>query len=224
VQPLLDAYAALDTVVVAVSGSVARGTADRWSDVEVLVVWEREPERIDGGLEVLRYFDRDDEIWEDVLAADGVHVELTHVLRETVERRLFDFAAGIVDADPVKGRELVDAWRERLADYSRERQLDVVRRHAQVDHFWRWRMHRDRGNDVLAQALLADVLERMHAVRLALDRRYGPSLKASPPAASDPESVRALVEQIYDRIERELPEIDVERLRRVFRHERRPVR
>jgi hypothetical protein len=33
--------------------------------------------------------------------------------------------------------------------------------------------------------------------------------------------VRRLVETTYDRIERALPEVDVERLRRIFRFERR---
>jgi hypothetical protein len=84
-------------------------------------------------------------------------------------------------------------------------------------------MHRARGNEVLAQAVLADALERVHVVRLALDKRHGPKLKSAPPYAADPEPVRALVEATYDRIERELPEIDVEWLRRVFRHGRRPV-
>jgi predicted nucleotidyltransferase len=223
VRPLLDAYAASDALVVALSGSAARGTADAWSDVEVLVVWEREPQRLAAGLAVPRFFEPDDEQWSDVLARDDLHVEVTHVLRDTVERRLFDFASGLVDAQPVKGADVVEEWRATLADYPRERQLAIVREHARIEHFWRWQMHRDRGNEVLAQAVLADALERMHVVRLALDELHGPKLKSAPPYAADPESVRVLVEETYDRIERELPEIDVDWLRRVFRHARRPV-
>jgi len=37
-RPLLAAYAAVpDVAAVALSGSAARGTADRWSDVEITV-------------------------------------------------------------------------------------------------------------------------------------------------------------------------------------------
>ena len=44
VRPLLDWYAALDGVdAVMLGGSTARGDADRWSDVEVGVFWERPP-------------------------------------------------------------------------------------------------------------------------------------------------------------------------------------
>ena len=271
VQPLLAAYAAAPEVAaVALSGSAARGTADRWSDVEVMVFWSRPPAEEERRAPVesaaaaaRRYFPFDvaEQVWCDDLSvgAEGLLVEVTHALVATVEEQLdrllrqFDpdplllnLARGLVDAVPTHGSALVDAWQSRLGTYPEGLQVVVVRRSAQIDHFWRWRMYLERDNPMLLASALSEVAARLHATVLALNKRYGPGLK-SPDALSQPLAVApsdfavrlrqsfalpaaeraaalaALVDETYDLIELHLPAVDVARLREIFRHERLPT-
>ena len=271
VEPLLARYAANERVAaVALSGSTARGTADRWSDVEVAVFWnvpptddERSAAATDAGAVILRLFefDVDERVWCDDLAVgpDSLLVEVVHMLDSTAEDYLsallddcepepllLNFAQGLLDAVPSHGSERLDAWKSRVSDYPSELQRAVIRRNAQVDHFWRWRAHAERGNSVLLAAAFADTATRIYATILALNKRYGPTLKSPdaltrplPTAPSDfagrlqacfsldphrqAEVLEALVEETYDLIERECPDVDVARLRHIFRHARTPA-
>ena len=210
VRPLLAAYAAIpDVAAVALSGSAARRTADRWSDVEVMVFWSRPPDEEERrasaesvGAEVRRSFPFDDgeQVWADDLAVapDGLLVEVTHELVATSEEQLdrlllqFDpdplllnFAQGVVDARPAHGSALLEGWKGLLADYPEQLQAAVVQRNAQIDHFWRWQMYVERGNPMLLASAMGEVAGRLYATLLALNKQYGPSLK-SPDALSRP--------------------------------------
>lgn len=267
-RPLLAAYAALSGVTAAaLSGSAARGTADRWSDVEAMVFWSRPPrdrEREDaaasGGATPRRFFAyvEDERIWCDDLSAgsEDVLVEVTHLLVATAEEHLdrllrrcepdpllLNFAQGVVDAVPASGDGLLEEWRQRLAVYPEELRVAVIRRTAQVDHFWRWRMFVERRNPMLLAAATADIAGRLYATMLALNGRYGPGLK-SPDALAQPfelappefalrlrgsfglapeaqaAALTALILETYDLIEQHVPEVDVARLRQIFGHTR----
>jgi hypothetical protein len=158
---------------------------------------------------------------------------------------LLNFAQGIRDAVPAHGAPLFDAWKERVRVYPEQLRHNVIARQAQIDHFWRWQMYVDRDNPVLRAAASAEVVGRLYATLLALNERYGPGLK-SPDGLSqqldvgpvsfaerarssmhaDPAeqaaTLAALVDETYDLVERNVPSVDVERLRRIFRFERTP--
>jgi hypothetical protein len=271
VQPLLAAYAAApDVAAVALSGSAARRAADRWSDVEVMVFWSRPPgeaERVElaesAGAAVRRCFafDEPEQVWADDLGVgpDELLVEVTHMLVSTAEEQLdrllrrFDsdplllnFAQGVLDAVPAHGSALLEGWQGRLATYPDELQLAAIRRSAQIDHFWRWQMYAERRNPMLLASAMGEVAGRLYATVLALNKKYGPSLKspdalshqfdvAPPdfaarlresfalPAAEQAAALAALAAETYDLIERHLPAVDVARLREIFQHERAPA-
>lgn len=271
VQPLLAAYAATpDVAAAALSGSAARRRSDRWSDVEIMVFWSRPPGEAEraglaegAGATVRRCFpfDEGEQIWADDLAVgpDDMLVEVTHLLVSSAEQQLdrllrrFDpdplllnFAQGVVDAVPAHGSALLDGWKSRLGVYPDELQSAVIRRSAQIDHFWRWQMLVERQNPMLLAAAMGEVAGRLYATLLALNRRYGPSLK-SPDALSQPfdlappdfaarlrtsfsltpaeqaAELARLVDETYDLVERHVPAVDVERLRRIFQHARAPA-
>ena len=131
VQPLLAAYAAVpDVAAAAVSGSVARGAADRWSDVEMMVFWSRPPgdqERRQSAqrarAEDRPFFpiDADDRDWRDDISAggEGLRVEVTHAIAATADEQLnrllevcepdhplLNLDQGIIDAVPAHGSTL----------------------------------------------------------------------------------------------------------------------
>jgi hypothetical protein len=271
VRPLLAAYAATpDVAAVALSGSAARRAADRWSDVEVLVLWSRPPGEAErrasahrAGAEVRRCFpfDAGEQLWADDLdvGADGVLVEVAHVLVATAEEHLdrllrqFDpdplllnFAQGVVDAVPAHGSVLIEGWKSRLGAYPDQLRLAAVRRSAQIDHFWRWQMYVERRNPMLLASAMGEVAGCLYATVLALNKRYGPSLKSpdglsqrlaiappefaarlrhsfSAPPAEQAAALAGLIDETYDLVERHVPGADAARLREIFRHGRTAV-
>lgn len=117
--------------------------------------------------------------------------------------------------------------------------------HAQIDHFWRFEMFRFRRNPLFAQAAVTEIQERLLHALLGINRVYyfgfkwldvvTSKLQIAPPdlllrlrECSDvlsPQTERILkdlVEQTHDLIEKHVPDVNVDRLRRIFRY-RRPL-
>lgn len=92
-QRIARAYAADQNArVVMIAGSVGRGSADRFSDIEIDVYYERAPtraeraavvERMGGALEGL---DEDDDEWAEDFSVGGFHAASSTFLVETMER------------------------------------------------------------------------------------------------------------------------------------------
>jgi hypothetical protein len=97
-------YALIPAVdAIFLGGSTARGQADRYSDIELCVLWTTPPteqERIqvvtalDGDLHLLFPYDEEEGLWEDVFflgrnqentPKSGCHVEVSHYLVESIE-------------------------------------------------------------------------------------------------------------------------------------------
>ena len=155
-----------------------------------------------------------------------------------------NFIAGIVHAIPLHNTDLVQEWKERAANYPDGLTLAVVRQYAQVDHFWRSEMWLARGENLimLYQSFFQAHQQMLH-VLLGLNKIYyfgfkwlgvvAERLALKPPnlvqrlrrayqvdPAEGSLEVSAIVEEVYDLIEVELPEIDVDWLRTVFRYRR----
>lgn len=264
-----------DVAAVLVSGSTARGHADRYSDIELGVFWRRPPtdaerqaaaDGIDGDLHRLFPYDPVEEVWSDDYflgrasreqPKSGVLLEVGHYTVDYVGRTFdavlrqhdpdagkLNFVSGIVDSVPLHNTELVQGWQARAAPYPYGLTLSVARRYAQIDHFWRSEMWLARGeNLMMLYESFVRAQQKMLHVLLALNKVYyfkfkwldvvvgrlehkPPDLVArlrrvyrAPPAEGTRE-VAALVEETYDLIEQQLPEIDVDWLRAVFRYRR----
>jgi hypothetical protein len=150
--------------------------------------------------------------------------------------------SAIVDGIPLHGYELLEEWRERANPYPGELATSVVRMHGQVSHFWRFRMLAARRNPLHAYMGIVSTHETVLHVLLAVNRVYYFGFKSldavmarlpiAPPdldrrlrrayelgADADAE-LRSLVEETYDLVERNVPNVDVDRLRRIFRYQR----
>jgi len=263
-----------------VSGSVSGGHADRYSDLEMGVMWHEAPpeeERHAAARAMavddyrLYLYDPEWEQWADDIFLgrvspgepnSGELVELVHQTVEYTERTLADvlehydtsdtkqpLMAAIVSAIPLHGESPVESWRARAADYPRGLAVAMVKKHAQIDHFWRAGMYLERGNNLMMlYDLFVQVGKKLVCVLLALNGVYysglstfkwvdrqlsgihiapkdaGPRLKHVFQAAPRDgiAEARALVEETYDIIEERMPEVDVERLRLIFRYRRQP--
>jgi hypothetical protein len=122
---------------VLVAGSVGRGLADEFSDIELDVYWSQAPtdeERIAAveGAGWARVYDVVDENeWADGYSIDGVKVDTSGFLTSTIDRYL-DAALDHGDPEPelqvritalhghpLYGQPIIDEWRSRCRDYPR---------------------------------------------------------------------------------------------------------
>ena len=155
-----------------------------------------------------------------------------------------NFIAGVVHAMPLYNAELVQEWKARAAGYPDGLRLAVVRQHAQIDHFWRSEMWLARSENLtMLYQSFVQAQQRMLHVLLGLNRVFYfgfkwldvivERLEQKPPnllhrlrhayqvnPAEGAQEVSAIVEEVYGLIEKELPEIDVDWLRAVFRFRR----
>jgi hypothetical protein len=279
VRPVLDAYAASDGVdAVLMSGSTARGDADRWSDTEVGVFWSRPPTTEERAAVARSARAADirmvtgeganppwyDHIYLGAGRPDGLMVEVIHTLTSVVDDTLdtvlgscvpdlpgLDAIKGIVDGGEASGAraDVVARWKARAATYPRDLAIAVVQRDGAIEQFWRLRMLDERDNPLLLAREFSRIATQLLNVLHALNGRYcghpsafkrldalehelttAPSGLASRlrsaftlPAPEGAKVLRGLVEETYDLVEVHLPEVDVERLRTLFRSDRRPL-
>jgi hypothetical protein len=149
-----------------------------------------------------------------------------------------------MDALPIYGDELIRSWQGEAAHYPRELAVAVVEKHGVIDHFWRWEMYLNRSENLpMIYQSFAQVHHRLLHMLLGLNRVYyfgfkwidvvDERLRLKPDnflsrlrdiyKIAPDEGARQtieLVEATYTLIETHLPEVNVGRLREIFRYRR----
>ena len=261
---------------VLIAGSVSRGHADRFSDIELMIGWSEAPseeerrrivEPIAADLRLLP-FDDEWECWQEDFfvgrsspeaPSSGVLIEAVGQLTSVIERRLADVVEryepnldkqttihALLHGIPLHGEGLIETWTARAEPYPRELAIAMVNRYGQIDYFADWKRFLERGRNLLliherftrVELQLLLVLQlvngRYHSKVKWLDRVIAELAIAPPDVADRLRAVQTsevpaaaamlarLVEEVYDLVETHLPEIDVNRLREIFRWERHP--
>jgi len=181
--------------VVMVAGSVGRGSADRYSDVEVDVYYAEPPtegeriaavERCGGTVELLV---QDEDEWEDQVSIGGFHAHTSTVLVATMERylhevvdecatapeaqtRLFSLQHGVT----VKGEDQVERWRAKAAAYPDGLQHAMVEENLRLGRFGYAAEMLAARDDVLAlYEIFSETGRQLLGALLALNRIYLPT-------------------------------------------------
>lgn len=274
-QRVANAYALNAHVdAVFVSASTARGQSDRYSDIELGVFWAADPTKAEraaaidaagGDLHLL--YEPDGIYWEDAFFAgsdaagtlhSGQFVEIshirTHVIQDILDRLdtepdpdVIMLLAGIDDAVPFHSNERVKGWQKTVRRYPDELARAVVRRHGQIEFFWRWQMLVARGaHPAPIHAHFWSVQQHLLQLLLAINRRYRVGYKfldtivercpiaptslgerfdsiSTQPAAHAAAELHALVLETYDLIEVHVPGLDpceVDQWRTWFNYQR----
>jgi hypothetical protein len=189
----------------------------------------------------------------------GILVEIQHLQTDYVDRVLdsvlveadpdeekHNLIGGILDGIALHPSPKLDEWGRRAAIYPDDLAEAVVRRHAQIDHFWRAEMWLARGgNRMMLYDMLIQVERQLLHMLLGINHVFyfgfkwldvlDARLRLKPrdlvtrlrdvhrvPADEAAQRLSSLVEGTYDLVEAEFPEIDIDRLRAIFRY-RRPV-
>jgi hypothetical protein len=268
---LADAYASDPAVVgVLCGGSTGRGDADRWSDLELIVLWSAGPSdeqrrRVPDAVSAhaMRQFAYEpaefasaDDFWIEGDAGTGLLIEVGHMSNADAtaaldrllvdaipDRYLLTVAAAYAQGVPLYGD--LEPWRDRVETYPSALVAAVIRKHGQIDNFWRWRAHVERDNPHALRTHFAATAGAITHIACALSGRFWPGpkwpaqtlagLQVAPvdlaerltavdrmPATDAAAALTDLVEESYDLVEVRRPDVDVDRLRRIFRFARSP--
>jgi hypothetical protein len=154
-----------------------------------------------------------------------------------------NLVGGLLHATPLHGEAYVAELQQRVSAYPDELRVAVVRAHAQIEGLWRLDAFAARDNPVAGYGVLVQAQQALLRTLLGLNGVYEPGFKWLEPLAADLELAPAnlldrlracyplragesreiltqLVEETYDLIETQLPDIDVVRLRTVLAYER----
>lgn len=188
------AYAANPKVAaVLLAGSVARGTADRFSDIEIDIFWHdpptdedrMEPIRRSGWTLLYQHVDENE--WADGFYIAGIKVDTSQFLVATLDRWLEDVAeradmevekqiriTAIQHGQPLYGAPQIEGWRARAAEYPAALGRAMVAEHLMFPSRELLEMFAERDNTLMLHRSLVDIAQRILDVLTALNRLYLP--------------------------------------------------
>jgi hypothetical protein len=186
------AYAAAPKVAaVLLAGSVARGTADEYSDIEIDVFWAEEPSEAErlapiagcGGTWL--YSGADDNEWADGFFIGGVKVDTSQFLCSTIERWLDDaieradpdaekqfLIAAVQHGQVFSGGELVQRWRARAAEYPAALARAIIAENLEFRSRALVEMLAARDDLLMLYRCISEIELQVMNVLLALNRQY----------------------------------------------------
>ena len=195
---------------VIIGGSVSRGHADRWSDVEIGVFWSGippEPVRAslagNAGLQNWRSFDGMTSVGgiEEDADAEGIKIDLVHMDTLAMEHLLHDVVdradaslakqsvvAAIQDGVPIHGEALLKRWRDLADPYPPALRRAMVNDHLMFGpHAWLV-MLADRRDLLPLHELLCRIGTAILGILLGVNGIYAPSVT--------PKWTRQLIERL----------------------------
>ena len=182
---------------VAVTGSVARGDADRFSDIDLAVFWSHAPteqerreiiKRARGRRAQLAASHGEEACWSDTYEVDGIAIDVRHMDVETTSRILADVLerfdpslsqqrhlASLLSALPLADSSAVlTDWQSRAMVYPRGLSMAMVRAHLRFRPRWELEMLAERGEQFALYESFCTVEKQMLLVLMGLNRLYYP--------------------------------------------------
>jgi len=196
-QQIGKAYAANPKAkVVMVAGSTGRGTADRYSDLEIDVYWSEPPSEAErrvaaegGGGVLLDLSVYEEDEWAEDISVGGFHVGTSTFLVETMERYLTEVIVecstaslpqirlySVQHAIPLVGTDLVERWRTRAAVYPIALVHAMLRENLAFEGFgYAEEMFAVRDDVLMLYDIFCRVEHQVLGVLLGLNRLYLPN-------------------------------------------------
>jgi hypothetical protein len=180
---------------IVVGGSVARGYADEYSDLEMPILWETMPgddtrQAIVAALRAEFLYGYDGPSLEDQLLVSGFQVDLWHntvaaeevVMDDVLCRYSTDlgdsnFMDTIRACTPLYGEEIIRRWKARAQDYPDELAMRAIREYLPAFQTSQVAITAQRANPTEFYAGLCRLQQAIFLVLLALNRAYFPTFK-----------------------------------------------
>jgi hypothetical protein len=189
----LVAFEGVKAIVVA--GSVARGYADEYSDIEIPLYWEMLPDdatrhAIVSALKGEFLYGYDGPACEDQLLVNGFQVDLWHIaiadeestLKAVIHEHHFDLSSlnaldTIRCCIPLYGHEIVQKWKDMAQEYPNELAEQIIQEHIVSFSTGELFILAKRDNPTAFYARLSFLQQEIFMVLLALNRSYFPTFK-----------------------------------------------
>lgn len=180
---------------IVVGGSVARGYADAYSDLELPIFWDELPAdamrlALVAALHGEFLHGYDGPALEDQLLINGFQVDLWHntvtgedaVFKAVLEDYSTDFGdSNFMDTIraciPLYGDALIQQWKQQAAHYPEALALKNIQQHLAAFDIAQLAVIADRDNPTVFYTAIGRLQEAMFLVLLALNRRYFPTFK-----------------------------------------------
>jgi hypothetical protein len=153
--------------------------------------------------------------------------------------RVQGFMAALVSGIPLHGEVLAARWKAQALMYPLDLAKKILREHAPIDSFSDLAMFHARQNNILIHTTLVNIIEQLYRVLLAINHQYYPGIKwinmivqqlplapanfgdrlesvFSSNAHESTRIITCLVYETYDLLERHMPQLDIDSLRRRF--------
>jgi len=175
-----------------VAGSVGRGWADEWSDVELDLFWNEPPtdgdrkrviEAAKGTIEY--YFPLEGDEWSEAYFVDGLKFEISSLLVSTLDEYIADVIercddtvekqlrlAALQNSIPLVGDDLIRQWRAKIANYPDALAEKIIRDNIDFGGWNSVEFAFARGDLLMAYDLMTKTQKQAMTVLLALNRTY----------------------------------------------------
>ncbi len=189
----ISAFPGVQAIVV--GGSVARGYADAYSDLEMPIFWESLPgddtrHALVAALGAEFLYGYDGPSLEDQLLVHGFQVDLWHntiaVEEATIDGVLHGYSTDLGDSNfmdtvraciPLYGEGIIRGWKERAQDYPDELALRAIRERLPAFQTSQLAIAAQRDNPTEFYAGLSQLQQALFLVLLAMNRAYFPTFK-----------------------------------------------
>lgn len=207
--------------VVEVGGSVSRGCADRYSDIEIGVFWAAPPtDEIRQGVADqangtdFRSFGFAEDEWSEEFLVQGVKIDVSHrlvrsmesLLEDVIDRYETDVAkqgliSAVEHAVPISGAALLTQWQAKAKPYPPGLAEAMVRDHLMLGpHIW-LEMLAERNSVIELYSLVCIIQKRLLSVLMGLNRVYHPGFKWLDRLVADlplaPHDLGARLQQVF---------------------------
>lgn len=178
-----------------IGGSVSRGQADAYSDLELLCFWDLFPdvETRNTFAETIgaeRIFEIDDDTNEDNLIIGDIQVDVMHntidyydsMISDAWEFHLADYQTlAFLDTVsylyPLFGEDILDAWKEKAAEYPRELAINVIFDNLEKLHNGNIELYIQRDNPTEFFSQMVIIQHKLFNILCAINKMYAGGYK-----------------------------------------------
>ncbi len=178
-----------------VGGSVARGYADEYSDIEIPIFWDELPnenirKRIIKELNAECFYPYNHEAREDNIIVNGFRIDLWHITfqqeEEVIKSVIKDFEVDFGSSNaidtirtciPMFGEEIINAWKTKAKEYPTQIAIENINKVLQSIDSTQVELYLQRENPTLLFEHIANLQKSIFLILLALNKEYFPTFK-----------------------------------------------
>ena len=184
-----------ELVAMAVGGSVSRGQADAFSDLELLCFWDVFPDvdtrqKLVDSIQADLIFPIDDDQNEDNLILKDIQIDILHntvdyydnMIEDAWEFHLADYQTlGFLDtityAYPLFGEDILNTWKEKTETYPRELAINVIFDNLVKLHNGNIELYIQRDNPTEYYAQMVTIQRKLFNILSAINKTYAGGYK-----------------------------------------------